>query len=590
MSKADLRKSKKEPAVGPVTDIAIAAAQDRRCDLFVAAVLFALGVCQSVLYFGHQVVPNSDFPAFNLTGHQIWSGQLPTKYKWGPVVGVLQVPLGRLAGGRHPDLTGGWLLNAVLHPFSVLLFWLVGKRIIGASAVWFAIVAVINPWIVYLLTEPIAETTMLFFILLTFYFIFKNSRWGYFFASITTMVRYEGAALVLAAFVMDMINAQDKRRRISAVVCAAAASVPLALWIAGTLINWQAQGESHYFSVFTKDYEKLFSEPVADRVGFIKHIGLLWQVGFNPLLVLNPRTGAGAGGAGMVFAGGCLLFGSAYGIYRRNWGVLVLLLFFVPYFILHARYPYPLPRYHVIIFWIAVLLCMFGLQSIYGLINSKWRIPRPVVFVLQAAVLATAVNQIYMLSEYLPKLSRISPCSHKLLFVTVAAAAVISGAFVFFHSRKHILKHFAVLAAICLIAVSNHFSLVRLVGDGQRDSEFKLLADWYIANAKPGEKMAVYLSVVVKIFVPECADSFVGIPKAEDRQEFIKKCYDENITYVVWASREMLNPGSENYKLRRLDNIAFLDKPNDNGPFKFVARLISGRGWVNVFKLPPKAE
>jgi len=51
-------------------------------------------------------------------------------------------------------------------------------------------------------------------------------------------------------------------------------------------------------------------------------------------------------------------FGSIYGLFKRRWEMLVLLIFFVPYFVLHALYPYPLQRYHSTIFWIALLIAI----------------------------------------------------------------------------------------------------------------------------------------------------------------------------------------------------------------------------------------
>jgi len=126
---------------------------------------------------------------------------------------------------------------------------------------------------------------------------------------------------------------------------------------------------------------------------------------------------------------------------------------------------------------------------------------------------------------------------------------------------------------------------VRVLGDGKRYGEFVQLAKWYIGNAKPSEKTAIYMARTVKIFAPKYEENFVTLPKADSPEEFVRKCYERDITYVVWASREMLNPDSENYKLYRLDNIAFLHKTQDIGPYQFVTQVGSRRGWLNVFRL-----
>ena len=145
-------------------------------EILTGVVLFAFGVYQSILYFGHTVVPISDFLSIYSAGNAILHFRLPTDFKYAPVTGLLQNLLATVSWGSAPDLTASWLLNAILHPFSVVLMWLVGKHIVGKSAVWATLIAAVNYWLVYMLTEPIVETTYLFFILLTIYLIFRRSR------------------------------------------------------------------------------------------------------------------------------------------------------------------------------------------------------------------------------------------------------------------------------------------------------------------------------------------------------------------------------------------------------------------------------
>jgi len=362
------------------------AGKERYFEFFLIGALLAFGIYQSVLYFGHKVVPISDFPDIVRTGHELLSFKIPTRFKQAPVVGILQALLSYLVGGQHPDLTAGWLLNAILHPLNLVLFWLVGKEIVGRSAIWFAIVAILNHWVIYMLTEPIIETSLLFFSLLTFYLIFKRSNWCYVLASITTMVRYEGAALILAALVMDLIYRKSRQERFRAFLYSMLAAIPLALWMLGTILTWKP-GTSHYLKVlFTKEYAKAFAQPVEGRTGLVLHMRLLWLVGFRPLL--TPYSGTGEGFVEMLWkvsktlAVVSFFFGSIYGLCKRRWKILALLLFFVPYFLLHAAYPYPLQRFHTSIFWIALLICLFGLQSSWKLVDKNGRVPKGLVLTL----------------------------------------------------------------------------------------------------------------------------------------------------------------------------------------------------------------
>jgi len=563
------------------------AERERYFELFLMAALLAFGVYQSVLYFGHKVVPNPDFPAFFKTGQELLSLQIPSSFKRVPVLGLLQVFLSYLVGGQHPGLTAGWLLNAILHPLNLVLFWLVGRQVVGKSALWLAVIAILNPQVLYLLTEPIAETTLLFFILLTFYFIFRRSNWGYVLASVTTMVRYEGAALILAAFVMDMIYRKSRRERLRAFLYSVLATVPLALWMVGTFMNW---GPESYLTLFGKEYSKLYVEPAESRTGFVKHIDVLWRTGFYPLLM--PYPGASEAFIEMLwklsktvaFAG--FFFGSIYGLCRRQWKILALLIFFVPYFCVHTQFPSPLLRYYMPISWMALLICLFGLQSTWRLIDKNGRTPSVLVLILQ--VLAAVVSAVWLISlvRYLPKISSISPRSVWLPYVAMLLAGLIFAGWLYVYKLRYFPRELSILVLVCLTIVSNQLPLVHLIGDGQQDKEFKLLADWYIANAKPGEKMGVYMAVVVKMFVPKYAEYIVPLPKASTPEEFIKACFDQNITYVVWATREGLRDDHTGYRQLGLhENIKQLATPKSTGLYQFVTQVGSEKGYVNIFRL-----
>ncbi|MHC4499719.1 MAG: hypothetical protein ACYS21_11475, partial [Planctomycetota bacterium] len=511
------------------------AKRERYFEILAIAALFGFGLYQSVLYFGHTIVPNSDFPAFLATGQELLSFQTPSSFKRVPVLGLSQVLLSYVVGGQHPGLTAGWLLNAILHPFNLILLWLVGREIVGKSALWVAIIAILNPQVLYLLTEPIAETTFLFFILLTFYSVFRRSKWSYLLASITSMVRYEGAVLILVVFVMDVIHHKSRRERIRAFLYSALASIPLLFWMLGTVLSWRSAEASHYLRMFSKDYAEGFAKDIKERTGLVKHMELLWRTGFHNLL--SPYHVISANSFELflkltkAFAIVSFFFASIYGLCKRNWKVLALLLFFVPYFLVHARYPHPILRFHATIFWIALLLCWFGLQSCWRLIDKNGRVPKGLVLVLQALVVIVAVAWIARLFPYLPKeSSRWSPRSASVPYVAMTLVAVIFAARVLVHKFRCFLRELAILLFTCLIIVSNQFVLVRTVSDGQKNKEFRLLADWYIDNAEPGEKLAVYMTAIVRLFAPKYAEYIVGFPKADSPTDLVKTLYDNDVT------------------------------------------------------------
>ena len=560
--------------------------RERYFDIFIVAAFLAFGIYQSVIFFGHKIVPISDFPDIVRIGHELLSFKVPSRFMQAPVVGLLQASLSYVVGGQHPDLTAGWLLNAILHPFNLVLLYLLGRKIIGRAAIWFAIIAILNYWVIYMLTEPIIETSLMFFILLTFYLIFKRSNWCYVAASVATMVRYEGAALILAAFVMDMIYQKSKPQRIRAFVYSALATVPLAIWLLGLFLNWDP-AKGNYLSVFTKDYSTAFTESVENRTGIVMHMRLLWEVGFRSLFIAKgPEAIRMLFGFSKIITGIGFAFGVFYGFWKRQWKILALLIFFVPYFLLHARYPYPLQRFHTTIFWIALLICLLGLQSIWKLIDGNGRVPKVIVIILQAGMALFSLIWLISLVPEMSKASGFSPKSAYLPWMAMVLAALIFIGRIYIYKPRRWIRELCILALFCLVVISNQFSIVSLVGDGQRDKEFKQLADWYIDNAQPGEKMGVYMHQVVGIYAQKYADDIIALPQADSPEEFFEACYEQGLTYVVWATREGLRNDSVRYRRLGLDkNIAQLRSPKNIPPYQFVTQVGWERGYVNIFRL-----
>jgi hypothetical protein len=570
----------------------IIAQREKYFNIFAVVVLFAFGVYHSILYFGHTAVPNSDFPAFFVTGQQLLSFQIPSSFKRVPVLGILQVLLSWIVGGQHPGLTAGWLLNAVLHPFNLILLWLVSRKLVGKSGLWIAIIVILNPVVIYLLTEPIVETTFLFFILLTFYFLLKNSRWSYLFASITTMVRYEGAALILAAFILDMIYSKTKQERFRAFLYSVLAVTPVAIWMIGIFMNPQ---EETYLNVYGKEYAKLYVQPEESRTGFLMNLNVLWQTGFQPLLIPffsnNQEDINMIWGLSKIFAIMGFVFGSIYGLFKRRWEVLALLIFLTSYFVIHLKFPVQYSRYYMPIFWVALLLCWFGFQSIWKLLNKNERIPRPIIFFFQAIILIIAIMWLVSLPPLLPKLTPVSTTSVSMLYVAAAVVLLLLAGRTYIYKIKNIFPQAVVLAMLCLVIASNQFVLASMLGNGQRDVEFKYLGDWYVANAKPGEKMGLFLAHVVRIYTTKYADNLVGLPKADNPVDFVKACYDANITYVVWASREGLSTDAS-YRQTNLDkNIDILREPKNIGPYEYITTIRANQyRYVNIFRLHRPAK
>ena len=157
--------------------------------IFAIVLLLAFGSYISINFYGHQVVPNSDFPAFGQTARELLSFDKPSSFKRTPGLGMLHVLCSYLMPGSHPGLTAGWVLNTVFYALIAVLLYLVAREILGPSAVWYALLATLNPWAIAWMTHPIAETALIFFILLSFYLTFKHYRLSYAAALMASLIR-----------------------------------------------------------------------------------------------------------------------------------------------------------------------------------------------------------------------------------------------------------------------------------------------------------------------------------------------------------------------------------------------------------------
>jgi hypothetical protein len=180
----------------------------------------------------------------------------------------------------------------------------------------------------------------------------------------------------------------------------------------------------------------------------------------------------------------------------------------------------------------------------------------------------------------------ISPTSTSMPYVTMLVVGIIITSRALVEHPIQISRHLCVASMLCLVIASNQFILVRLVGDGKREIEFKQLGEWFAANGKPGEKLAVYQNDT-QLFAGKNAANVVGFPKADSPEQLVELLRQEGVTYVVWATREGYSRGQHTgYQQFGLNKtIAFLNKPQNVGPYEFVIQIGSEKGYVNVFRL-----
>jgi len=575
----------------------------------VLLVLGVFGIYKTWALFGVIPVPNPDYSGFVRVGEQLLHFELPTSFKRAPVLGVLQVGLSHFVWwGPHPTLTASWLLNAVFSVLNIILVWRVGRMLVGESAIWLALVFGLNPWVLRYQIAPIAETALIFFSLTSLFFIFRRSKWGYVFAAVASLVRYEGVALIVVAFLMDMVEGRGRRERLYALLWAFLASVPFLFWMLGTVLTWGTSSQSHY----VRNYEAFFTGKGAHGSGYLRFFQLLWQSsvevlfklpGYAKAMVVRPTSQAEADamtlsvnqmnvwfGLSKVIAGLSCLMAFAYGIYKRHWKLLGLILFTLLYISVHSLRIKSHLRYTVPGIWMTLMICWVGFQCWGRLINFRGWLPKNVVVVFQVLVFIVSSIVLVGLLRYLGDARATCPFTAWLGYVGLAVVVLIMVLRLWFFKFRRIGMHMAIASVVGLAVLSQHYTTATVIRYGTYNKEFKQLVDWYVANAKPGEKLVCTWSSLLKLLGERYKDSFIsfGSIKGETFEEFIENCYKADVTYVTWNIR-----GSFNKMRKGLGHIGSqLHDPQDTGPFELVARIERDKinRWINIFRLREKPE
>jgi len=541
----------------------------------------------AILYFGHQTVPNSDFTAFLDTGRTILSFELPSSFKRLPGLGMLQAVLSWLMPGRHPGLTAGWVLNSILFVGTGFFLYQIARKVIDTAAIWLTLIVLINPMVLRWLQHPIAETTLIFFIVMTFYFLLKPTRWAYVPAMLTALIRYEGAILILLCFCYDFFTSKNWKARLLSFVRAGFAALPLALWMLGMVLT-RKPGTGVTSLPYISNFE------VTRQMVIGKFATVIWSNGVGSLFVLptveQMRALQFASKAILVLA---ILLAIVFSIIRRNWRVLALLGFFGCFFVLHAIRTYTMPRYGLPAVWVTVLVAFYGLKSGWDWLVEKKVLPEVLQGVLQVIVAIVSIVWAGSLFKYLSQMAPMSRASNSIPSVTMAVVVIVLLVrfAVGYFGLKKLTAAAAIFAAMLLMTVSNQLQVIQKVGNGSIDREFKYLADWYYDHAEDGEIMLTTLPHVVTLFLPEDrADDVLAMQRVggATTQDFLQTCAQRGVVYIAWDSRIGLTPDNIYYRRWHMERVDILRQPSNHGPLRIVEQIRNEdypNRFINIYRL-----
>ncbi len=378
--------------------------------------ILLFGAYLSILYFGYQAVPNSDFPAFVQTARDILHFRLPASFKRLPGLGILQISLSFFLKSPHPVLTAGLLLNALLYPLCGWLFYLIARRFLGHAAFWAALLALVNPEVLTWLVHPIAEIPLLFFFLLTFRLLLLPSRWAYAAAFGAALIRYEGIVLIFFVWLSDILRQSSLRQRLLSTAMAFFAVLPTALWVLGQFLT-RPSGSGDYLSSYTEAAE-------SGSMVFGRFAQILRQITIQPFFQTPyPPLRSVVILCTVLFWAG-LVTAVLFILWKKHTELLPILAFTAVYFLLHSARTGTRPRYAAPIAWLVLLLWLFGFRRLWLLFKEAADVPKPAVVILQSLLFLIGITAALALVEPLAQIQKFSPRSASVPWVAFAVSVL----------------------------------------------------------------------------------------------------------------------------------------------------------------------
>jgi hypothetical protein len=543
--------------------------RDNLANYWPLLLLAAVGLIWSLSFWQHDVFPDADYFAFVNTGRQWLSFEIPNGMKRAPVFSVI-AGLGSMMFS-HPrvQLASTEMYNALLLPTSMILFYLVGRGLLGCpAAVVTALLAGISPWVIQMSSEPLAEMTLVVFFAAAVLCVARGRvGWAYVLAMLASIARWDMAGLIPAVALADLAQ----NRRFGRMLWKAAlASIPFLLCM--TIMRIQLAGQekgTNYLHVLSEERGfALWQDLESYWVTMLAWIGAppSWRTAgrFHVLHHIVPIVfWLTAIPLGLAF-----LCGSVQGLMKRRWEILVILVTGVPYVLIHAVYPYRYERYCVPMAWAGLTLSAYGAKSVLAFLQGRWaawdRVKSPLL------VSGTLLFAVWAVGVALTLRSGIGlkVCPGIGATVCWSGVAAIVGylGYEWVRAAKPGLHWTTVPAFLALAILSSGTLTAKLMGDGKMFVSFRTLSLWFKDNAQPGDKMVTTMPHYMRIYTglpigPFVETGSIPIETAPDFPGFVKACRTMGVTLIAWDSRLAGNTQDRYYKLWGLDRIEPLGQP-----------------------------
>ncbi len=573
----------------------------RLAECWPVLLLAALGLLWSLSFWRHFVFPNSDYYSFVHTGRQWLSLAVPAGMKRAPVFSVLAGLVSMIFPQPSSQVAATEMYNALLLPASMILFYLIGRELLGRPAAMVtAFLAGISPWMIRMSSQPLAEMTLVVLFAAGVLCVARGRMgWAYAFAMLASVTRWDMAAMVPAVALADLL----RNRRLRPVLWKAAlASVPFLLCLG--IMTAQSAGAgrgAHYLQVLSGPRQfallpdlRLYWEAILSSVnvplgrevaGRIQALQRVNTVIFRQTATLLALT---------------FLWGSAAGLRRRRWEIFVVLVTGVPYVLVHAVWPFRLGRFCVPVAWAGLLIAVYGAKSILGLLRDRWGAWPRVTLVLQVALVVLLV--VWATAAALTLFVHERTAGSGIEWVVYVSVAMAAGGYLGYEwvrAARPGLHWLVVPVFLNLAVLSSAAQTAVVMGNGRTLVNFKVLSLWFKENAGPNDRMVTNMPAYMPLYTGLPEDRFVHTgdiapEAAPDFPRFVQECRRRGVTLIAWDSGLLDNTEDIYYKLWGLDRIYPLGMPffggrlDRLGDCELVHVIRDDWPWIAVWRITPK--
>lgn len=541
---------------------------------------FVLIVALKIYYFNYFYVPESDFFDLWDKARSLINLEWPSSYQRPPfypfMMGIVSL---LLPTTEEPILIAAELINLVAFISSCILLYLISRRFLGNAAFVVLCLFALNPLSVLETAQPRMDMLAIMLVLLSIFLSSRSVPASYFSAFCASLTRYEGAFIIPALVLKDLLFSRSKAYCLGLGIVS---SSGLVSWV---ILNYLATGHINPYYVYVGGELK----PAGLEFVRVLMITLLNIAGpeFVYLVPLKVTTSLVA-----IFM--CLGFYHFFKTDRRV--ALLILIFFLQGLIVNLIFFAPAVQHTYVILWVCY---MAGVGGIYFLVYNLTAKMKTFIDGKNAWLLPVSSRILYALFVGLGICVVVllvdgnSGHENPLLWFSLACFLVLVWNLYNYISITTLGNALMIGVMVVLIAgvsAKNAMTTAHWMNGAKYwKAEMKLIGEWYSHHANDSGRMVVTEPWVVKYYTAkEYQDKLVylGDFDVSSTREFTEEAIRRNITFVAWdMTLGLSSKESYYYKKYRVDLIDPLREGKDIPGFKLIKVLREGPAFAYIYEI-----